>query len=56
MDAESQNLGARSATFDYLKMLEDIRRRYDGPCTLLWHNARLSEPTDASLYHAIFAS
>ncbi len=56
MDAEYQNLGASTAAFDYLKALKDICRHYDGEFTLLWHNTRLSEPADASLYRAIVAS
>jgi hypothetical protein len=56
MDAEYQNLGASIAAFDYLKALKDTCRRYEGEFTLLWHNTRLWEPADASLYHAIVAS
>ena len=56
MDAGYQNLGASTAAFDYLKALKDICRHYDGEFTLLWHNTRLSEPADASLYRAIVAS
>jgi len=56
LDAEYQNLGASSAAFDYLRTLKDICRRYNGEFTLLWHNTRLSEPADASLYRAIVAS
>lgn len=56
MDAQYQNLGATTAAFDYLKALKDTCRRYDGEFTLLWHNTRLSEPADASLYRAIVAS
>ena len=56
MDAEYQNLGAGAAAFEYLKALKEVCRRYDGEFTLLWHNTRLSEPADESLYRAIVAS
>jgi hypothetical protein len=53
IDPDFQNLGATSAAFDCFKALKDTCRHYDGEFTLLWHNSRLVDPGEASLYCAV---
>lgn len=56
MDDYGQNLGATPAALEQFQELKEACRYYNGEFTVLWHNNRLADPTEMSLYAALIGA
>jgi len=53
IDEDYMGLGLGEAAYSAMKNLKDMCRKYNGDLTLLWHNSRLINLNEVSLYKTI---